>query len=45
MEALAVERDDSGGFLAAVLQSVKAERGNCGRVGVAENTEHPAFFA
>ena len=45
MKALAVERDDAGGLLAAVLQGVEAERGDGRRIGVAENAEHPAFFA
>ena len=45
MELLAVEGDDAGRFLAAVLQRVQAERGDGGRIGVAENAEHPAFFA
>ena len=45
MEALAVEGDDAGGLLAAVLQRVQAERRDRGRVGVAENAEHAAFFA
>ena len=45
MEALAVEGDDAGGFLAAVLQGVQAERGDGGGVGMAENAEHAAFLA
>ena len=45
VEALAVETDDAGGFLAAVLQRVQAERGDGGGVGMAENAEHAAFLA
>ena len=45
MEALAVEGDDAGGFLAAMLERVQAERGDGGGVGMAENAEHAAFFA
>ena len=45
MEALAVEGDDAGGFLAAVLERVQAERGDGGGVGMAEDAEHAAFFA
>ncbi len=45
METLAVERDDAGGFLAAVLEGVQAERGNRGGVGMTENAEYAAFFA
>ena len=45
VEALAVERDDAGGFLAAVLERMQAERGNRGGVGMAEDAEYSAFFA
>ena len=45
MEALAVEGDDAGGFLAAMLERVQAERGDGGGVGMAENAEHAAFLA
>src|SRR5664280_2614567 len=45
METLAVETDDAGGFLAAMLERVQAERGDGGGVGMAENAEHAAFFA
>ena len=45
MKALAVVGDDAGGFLAAMLEGVKAERGDGGGVGVAEDAEDPAFFA
>jgi len=40
-----IERDDAGGFLAAVLQSMQAERGDGGGFGVAEDAEHAAFLA
>ena len=45
MEALAVEGDDAGGFLAAMLQGVQAERGDRGGVGMAEDAEDAAFLA
>ena len=45
MEALAVEDDDAGGFLAAMLERVQAERGDGGGVGMAEDAEHAAFLA
>ena len=45
MEALAVEGDDAGRLLAAMLQSVQAERGDRRGVGMAEDAEHAAFFA
>ena len=45
MEALAVEGDDAGRLLAAMLQGVQAERGDGGGVGMAENAEHAAFLA
>ena len=45
MEALAVERDDAGGLLAAMLQGVQAERGDRGGVRMAEDAEHAAFLA
>jgi hypothetical protein len=45
VKALAVEGDDAGRFLAAMLKGVKAERGDRGGIGVAKNTEHPALFA
>src|SRR5258707_1271296 len=44
MEALAVECHDAGGFLAAVLQRVQAERRDRGGVGMPENAEHAAFL-
>jgi hypothetical protein len=45
MEPLAVEGDDAGGFLAAVLQGVQAERGDGRRIGMAEDAEDAAFLA
>src|SRR6185437_6950150 len=44
VEAMAVEGHDAGGFLAAMLESVKTQRGNGGGVGVAEDAEHAAFL-
>ena len=41
----AVEGDDAGGLLAAVLQGVQSERGDGGGLGMAENAEHAAFLA
>ena len=45
MEALAVERDDAGRFLAAMLQRVQAERRDRGGVRMAEDAEHAALLA
>ena len=45
MEPLAVEGDDAGGFLAAVLKGVQAERGDRRRVRMAEYSEYPSFLA
>ena len=45
VEALAVEGDDAGGLLAAVLQRVQAEGCDGGGVGMAEDAEHAAFLA
>ena len=45
VEALAVEGDDAGGLLAAVLERVQAERGDGGGVRMAEDAEHAALFA
>ena len=45
MEPLAVEGDDAGGLLAAMLERVQAERGDRGGVGMAENAEHAALLA
>ena len=43
-ELVAVERDNAGSLLAAVLQGMQAERGNGGGVVMAENAEHAAFL-
>ena len=40
----AVEADDAGGFLAAMLERVQAERGQGRGIGVAEDAEHAAFL-
>ena len=45
MKTLAVERDDAGGFLAAMLQGMQAERGDGRGIGMAENAEYAAFLA
>ena len=45
MEAAAVEGDDAGGFLAAMLEGVQSKRGDGGGLGVAEDAEHAAFLA
>ena len=45
MEAGAIVGDDAGGFLAAMLQRVQAERGDGGGIRMAENAEHAAFLA
>ena len=44
LETPAVERDDAGRFLAAMLQGVQAERGDRGGVGVTEDAEDAAFL-
>ena len=44
VELVAVERDDAGRFLAAVLQRVQAERGHRGGVGMAEDAEYAALL-
>ena len=41
----AVEGDDAGGLLAAMLQGVQPERGDGGGFRVAEDAEHAAFLA
>ncbi len=43
-ELLAVEADDAGRLLAAMLKRVQAERGQRGRVGMAEYAEDAAFL-
>ena len=45
MEALAVEGDDAGGFLATMLKGMQTERGDRGGVGMAEDAEYAALFA
>ncbi len=45
MEALAVEGDDAGRLLAAMLERVQAERGDRGGVGMAEDAEDAALLA
>ncbi len=45
VEAGAVERDDAGGLLAAMLQCMQAERRDRRSVGVTENAEYTAFLA
>ena len=45
VKPLAVEADNAGGLLAAVLQSMQAKRGNRRRVGMTEYAEYAAFFA
>ncbi len=45
MESLAVEGDDAGRFLAAVLEGVQAERGDRGGVRMAEDAEDAALLA
>jgi hypothetical protein len=44
MEALAVEGDDAGRLLAAMLQGVQAERGERCGVGMAVDAEDTAFL-
>ena len=44
MKTFAVEGDDAGGLLAAMLQGVQAERRDRGGVGMTENAEYAAFF-
>ncbi len=43
-KTLAVEGDDAGGLLAAMLQGVQAERGDRRGVRVAEDAEDAAFL-
>ena len=45
MEPRAVEGDDAGRFLAAVLERMQPERDNRRGVGVVENAEHAALLA
>ncbi len=44
VEARAVEGDDAGGFLPAMLQGVQAERGDRGGVGDVPDAEDAAFL-
>ena len=44
MEALAVEGDDAGRLLAAMLQRVQAERRQRRGIRMAEDAEHAAFL-
>ena len=43
-ELPAVEGDDAGGFLSAMLQRVQAEHGQRAGIGMAENAEHAALL-
>jgi hypothetical protein len=45
VKALAVERDDAGGLLAAMLKRVQAECGDGRSVRVTEYAEYTALFA
>src|SRR5262249_17847917 len=45
MEPLAVEGDDAGGFLTAMLESVQTKRSNRCGIGMTENAEYAAFLA
>ena len=45
MEPVAVERDDAGRFLAAVLERVQTERGDGGGVGMPQHAENAALLA
>jgi hypothetical protein len=45
VEARAVEGDDAGGFLSAMLEGVQAERDDRRGVGMAEDAEDPTFLA
>ena len=45
VEPDAVESDDAGGLLAAMLQRMQAERGNGGGVRMIENAEDAALLA
>jgi hypothetical protein len=44
MELLAIESDDAGCFLAAMLQGMQPERRQCRAVGMPEDAEHTAFL-
>ena len=45
VEGLAVERDDAGRLLAAVLERMQAQRHQGGRLGMTVNAEDAAFLA
>src|ERR1700709_478590 len=45
MKPRAIEGDDAGGFLAAMLQSVQSECGDGGGFGVAEDAEYATLLA
>ena len=45
VEPFSIEGNNPGSFLAAVLKRVQAERGDRRGVGMAENSEDPAFLA
>ncbi len=45
MKAFAVEGDDAGRFLAAMLKCVQTERGDGCRIRVTKDAEHTAFLA
>ena len=45
VELAAIEGDDAGGLLAAMLEGVQSECGDGGGLGVAEDAEHAAFLA
>jgi hypothetical protein len=44
MKPPAVERDDAGGLLPAVLKGVQAEGGDCRRVRMSKYAEDAALF-
>ena len=44
VKAFAIKGDDACGFLAAMLEGVKAERCERCRIGMAINAEDTAFF-
>ena len=45
VKTLAVERDNAGGFLAAVLERMQPKRRDGRRIGMTEYAEYAAFFA
>src|SRR5438105_2502751 len=44
MKSLAVESNDAGSFLTAMLECMQAERSDRGGIWVSENAEHAAFL-